>query len=283
VQHHFDIEIAKKYGVNVAIFLNNVVFWVQKNIANNKHFYDGRYWTYNSVDAYTMLFPYWTKSQIETVIKNCISSDLILKGNYNSVKYDRTSWYALTDNAHKLLNIPISEKSEMESREIGNEFLKNRKPIPDVKTNNKKHIYNSDEIILPDWLPRELWDEFKQHRKEIKKQMTNLSEKKAIQKLIVLHEQCKDINEIINQSIMNGWTGLFEVNKKTTNYINKNIKQTDNNNLRCTVKEYGAGHPTFEANKEWELKHGKQTHGSDLTANKLRSNGVRKAQDCLSF
>lgn len=137
MQHHFDIEIAQQYGVNVAIFLNNMAFWIQKNVANNRHFHDGRCWTYNSVEAYSHLFPYWTQRQIGTVINHCISHGLILKGNFNNVQYDRTSWYALTDKAHKLLNIPILPKCKMDLTEPSNGFHQNVEPIPDINTNIK--------------------------------------------------------------------------------------------------------------------------------------------------
>ncbi|HWY33434.1 MAG TPA: hypothetical protein VNX68_02235 [Nitrosopumilaceae archaeon] len=44
--------------------------------------------------------------------------------------------------------------------------------------------------------------------------------------------------------------------------------------LRSTVKEYGPGHPTWEANRAWELKYGKgrigESHGSEGTGNNAR-------------
>ena len=42
--HVFDVEVAEKYGVNSAILLNALVFWVKKNKANKKHFHDGLTW-----------------------------------------------------------------------------------------------------------------------------------------------------------------------------------------------------------------------------------------------
>ena len=72
MEHNFNVEIAKLYGVNVAIFLNNLLFWVHKNRANKQNFRDGNYWTYNTVEAYTEIFPYWSYDQIRTIIKKCI-------------------------------------------------------------------------------------------------------------------------------------------------------------------------------------------------------------------
>lgn len=144
MHHSFDINIANKYGVNVAIFLNNMAFWIQKNIANNKHFHDGNYWTYNTVEAYTQLFPYWTTRQVRNVIDKCIKLGLILESNYNITTYDRTKWYALTEHAAQLLNITICQKGQMDSSKVTNGFDRNDKPIPDIKPvfkpdNNNAH------------------------------------------------------------------------------------------------------------------------------------------------
>jgi len=103
MHHLFDVSIAESYGVNVAIFLNNIAHWIKKNIANNKHFYNERYWTYNTLEAWTVIFPYWTQKQVKTIIRNSIKSGLLLKANHNKRKGDRTSWFSLTDQALKLL------------------------------------------------------------------------------------------------------------------------------------------------------------------------------------
>ena len=48
MKHIFDVDIAKEYGVNEAVILESMNYWIQKNKANGKHFYEGEYWTYNS-------------------------------------------------------------------------------------------------------------------------------------------------------------------------------------------------------------------------------------------
>src|SRR5690606_9437487 len=133
-------------NVNVAIFLNNLAFWIHKNQANKKHFHDGRYWTYNTQEAFTELFPYWTRQNLRTVIKYCIDNNLIIKGNYNETTYDRTQWYSLTDlglslfdcfnNTQKTPNnepIPIGWNQPMERLEPTNELVRTNQPIPDSK------------------------------------------------------------------------------------------------------------------------------------------------------
>ena len=41
MQHSFEVEDAVKYGVEKAIILNNLRFWLEKNRANRKNISDG--------------------------------------------------------------------------------------------------------------------------------------------------------------------------------------------------------------------------------------------------
>lgn len=93
--HSFDIEEAQKYGVNSAVILHNLRFWIAKNKANDKHFYDGQYWTYNSVKAFAELFPYLSEKQIRSSLDKLEELQVIKSGEYNSAAHDRTKWYCL--------------------------------------------------------------------------------------------------------------------------------------------------------------------------------------------
>lgn len=103
MEHSFNVDIAVRYGIRTAIILNNLNFWIKKNESNEKHFHEGRYWTYNSIRAFTRLFPYWTERQIQEELRKMEEQGLILKGNFNENAYDRTCWYALTDFANTIL------------------------------------------------------------------------------------------------------------------------------------------------------------------------------------
>lgn len=151
-EHHFDIDIAEKYGVNAAIILNNMYFWIKKNEANNVNFYDGCYWTYNSVKAFCDLFPYLSKSQITTALKRLEAAGVIKTGNYNKSAYDRTTWYAFTEMGNELLGIAdgknkksISDFYEMDSENNENGKSENSKPIPYENPNVKPLV---EEVVL---------------------------------------------------------------------------------------------------------------------------------------
>jgi len=154
--HSFNTEIAKKYGVDEAIFLNNIHFWTIQNIANRHNYKEGHYWTYNSQRAFSELFPYWNRQSIRRIINNCISKGLLIEGLFNKKSYDHTKWYALTsicldlfgttlpsDNTENLciphecslvgFNQSISENTENHWLDPTNHVVETNQPIPDSK------------------------------------------------------------------------------------------------------------------------------------------------------
>ena len=118
-RHSFDPEVAQAVGVNAAVIYQNIVWWAEKNAANERHIHDGRVWTYNSVGAFETLFPYLSTSQIRTALEKLVEAGLLVTGNFNKSPYDRTKWY--------------SPKEDFHLSKIANEFARNDKPIPDSK------------------------------------------------------------------------------------------------------------------------------------------------------
>lgn len=146
--YSFDTDIAAEYGVNEAIMIQNFIFWISKNAANDKHFHDGRYWTYNSVEAFAKLFPFWNAAQVRNVLKNLINKGVLIKGNYNSSQRDRTSWYAFTDAICEKLNlhlIKITNGTE-KTRKCNNSIIEE----DNIADNNKADIDINNNISTID-------------------------------------------------------------------------------------------------------------------------------------
>lgn len=141
MQHSFHIEIAKEYGILEAIIINNLFFWIEKNKANNVNYYDGMYWTYNSIKALNELFPYASERKISYALKHLEEEGIIKTGNYNKLAYDRTLWYAFTEKG-----ISILQKCCYHFTKSTNGIYKSDEPIPDIntdiKTDNNNNIYD---------------------------------------------------------------------------------------------------------------------------------------------
>lgn len=90
-----DTEVAKVVGTDSAIIYQNLVFWIAKNEANERHYHRDRYWTYNSHKAFVRLFDWLSEDQIKRCLKKLERMGYIMKDNFSENKYDRTTWYAL--------------------------------------------------------------------------------------------------------------------------------------------------------------------------------------------
>lgn len=117
MNHSFDVDIAVKYGVNAAILLNNIYWWIRKNKANNRHYHDGCYWTYNSRTAFTELFPYLSERQIKTAMDKLIADGVVKTGDYNTDKRKRPTWYALTKKGWAMLQNSSLDDTKMSDRD----------------------------------------------------------------------------------------------------------------------------------------------------------------------
>lgn len=133
--HQFKVALAKEYGIEEAIFINNFHYWITENKANDRNFFDGRFWTFNSQRAYKDLFPYLNEGKIKRIINSLVEKGILMKGNYNANQYDRTNWYAFTDEG-----LALVQNYYIDWSKTTNGRVENSRPIPNNKPNNKTHI-----------------------------------------------------------------------------------------------------------------------------------------------
>jgi len=69
------------------------------------------------------------------------------------------------------------------------------------------------QIDLPDWLDPDVWFDYVDHRRTIKKPMSKRAKELAIMKLDNLR-QSEDPRFIVDRSIDSGWAGLFPQKEK---------------------------------------------------------------------
>lgn len=101
--HSFDTEIAEEVGVNAAVVFQHIQFWIIKNAANGereKHFHEGKWWTYQSARGLALLFPYMSEEQVRRAVEKLVDVGLIGTGNFNPSAYDRTKWFCLLRQIH---------------------------------------------------------------------------------------------------------------------------------------------------------------------------------------
>jgi len=106
-----DPDLAVKVGLNDAIVLQQIHYWIMINKKAGKNFKDGYYWTYNSLPAWQEQFPFWSKNTIQRTLTKLKNNNLIVVTNkYNKLKQDRTNWYRI--NYEELNRLKEENKKE---------------------------------------------------------------------------------------------------------------------------------------------------------------------------
>ena len=168
--HSFDPDIAKEYGVNEAVILQRIAFWVDTNEKNERNFYDGRYWTYNSAKAFKEQFPYMSVRTIQRVLKNLIDEGLILSGKFNNDSRNRTNYYTLTDYGASLTTnwrVALRQKGNTDYDKVTESLFNNN---TDSITNINNTVINNIPIIpLADnrkEMFRQFWEAYPKHKRK---------------------------------------------------------------------------------------------------------------------
>jgi hypothetical protein len=248
MDYSFNIEYAEKYGVNNAITIQNLLYWIFKNKANNKHYYDNNFWTYNSVRAFKELFPFWTARQIEYILNDLVKKEIIIKGNYNKNKYDHTLWYAFKDPAN--FGIMINDNKEADLTKNVNLNTQNVPTIPDNKPDNKPDIKADNKPDIDNNI-LELYNLYP--NKDI---LNNRNTNKNTKLYIILNKLLKKYSFIELRNII----ALYIINCYITKTYIKNYKTFLNDIPNYETKELEKinniinnwGFPIFVNNKDYE-------------------------------
>ena len=211
MEHHFNVELAKEYGILEAVLLNNLQFWIEKNRANGTNFYDGHYWTYNSAKAFSELFPYASQKQIRKALQNLIGEGIIQTGNYNKNPYDRTLWYSFTEKGKRIFQ---KVNIDLPKRENGNAL--EGQPIPNNKTNNKTN----------------------NKLKESKKEESNNTQNQQVEISEELKEMQKEIEQLKAENEKLKTKKERKPKKQTKSYDEQIVEYTQNEDLQNALKAF---------------------------------------------
>lgn len=189
---------------------------------------------------------------IEGLVKINKESELAIKNALKELKDNRYLWiekiYPDKTESHKIEYIyhiyekPYTDIQEVENQEVENQPLENQafenqgvENQGQINTNilntnqlkkeksNKDNKYNALDSI-PDEKLRMALEDFIKHRKDIKRPLTQKALELNIKKLDKLATDNDEKIDIINQSIENGWVGLFPLKKDKKEQIDDRYK-----------------------------------------------------------
>lgn len=144
----FSVVIAEILGINEAIFLNQLHYWLQRS--NNQR--DGYTWVYRTVEQWELEFPFWSISTIKRIKKSLEESGIIIVSNFNKMKMDRTLWYRIDyEKIDKRLHEALVQNDTMDNVNLTQSLVQNEpmslvqnEPMDNAKMNLPITIYYTD-------------------------------------------------------------------------------------------------------------------------------------------
>lgn len=132
-------------GLNEAIVLNQVAYWLRKNEELGKNFIDGRYWVFNTYKNWQENnFPFMSTATVKRTFTKLEKSGILISANYNKMAIDRTKWYTISyeklQETLEIWRLGQSEPSKRSDRAIAK--------CQSEPSNNHRIPYNTTESNL---------------------------------------------------------------------------------------------------------------------------------------
>ncbi|MBQ5262891.1 replication protein [Klebsiella pneumoniae] len=182
-------------------------------------------WVSNEqISVLTGILPHKCSAAKSALVKRGI---LTQTGRVIGINKAVSEWSSLpvkgTEKRPYLKKVKLPESGKKSLPESGNAYYPNQVNTKDKHTkDNKDNINNppkspravsfdASAVQLPDWLSAEIWSSWVAYRRDLKKPIKS---QQTVTQAINLLDRCRlngySPDEIINQSIANGWQGLFE-------------------------------------------------------------------------
>lgn len=182
-------------------------------------------WVSNEqISMLTGILPHKCSAAKSALVKRGI---LTQTGRVIGINKAVSEWSSLpvkgTEKKPYLKKVTLPESGKKSLPESGNAYYPNQVNTKDKHTkDNKDNINNppkspravsfdASAVQLPDWLSAEIWSSWVAYRRDLKKPIKS---QQTVTQAINLLDRCRlngySPEEIINQSIANGWQGLFE-------------------------------------------------------------------------
>lgn len=129
---------AKVIGLNEAIVIQQIHYWLEINRKAKINYFDDRTWSYNSINKWQReSFDFWSVDTVKRTFTKLVKSKILITGNYNEHKYDKTIWYSIDyEKLDNLLN-EYEEKHDKNDKNVENSTLVQNAPMSDCNISAK--------------------------------------------------------------------------------------------------------------------------------------------------
>ena len=225
-----------------AVILQQIHYWLEKRL-NIK---DGYSWVYNSMVEWNKQFPWLSLKTLKRKFKSLEDKGLLITGNYNKAKFDRTKWYRIDYDAFSNLG-----------NALGQNDLTNVSNCPNAKgqndtTNTIEYTENNNidtTTTTTDTTEIKIIYEF------WKSNIGSLSPY-LYREIRTIYNDWKEVSKQPKEMILESIKMAIEKDIKNINYIKTILKRWYDNRI-YSLKDLEKDQEQFEKNKE--SKYNKQT------------------------
>lgn len=225
-----------------AVILQQIHYWLEKRL-NIK---DGYSWVYNSMVEWNKQFPWLSLKTLKRKFKSLEDKGLLITGNYNKAKFDRTKWYRINYDAFSNLG-----------NALGQNDLTNVSNCPNAKgqndtTNTIEYTENNNidnTTTTTDTTEIKIIYEFWESN------IGSLSPY-LYREIRTIYNDWKEVSKQPKEMILESIKIAIEKDIKNINYIKTILKRWYDNRI-YSLKDLEKDQEQFEKNKE--SKYNKQT------------------------
>jgi len=115
-----NVKLANTIGINAALVLQQIHYWIEVNKKAGRHFICGKYWCYNSIRKWQQEnFPFWCIDTVKQVFKKLEKLGLLISAQFNKARYDHTKWYTI--DYEKLYSFLMGKDKKSNDEKIPNQ------------------------------------------------------------------------------------------------------------------------------------------------------------------
>lgn len=135
-----DVKLAQVIGLNQAIVLQQLNYWLHSRSAKKVN---GQVWVYNRIKDWNEQFPFWSKNTVQRTLDSLEKDHLVITGNFNKYKFDRTKWYSINqvELVNRMTQFGVKGEPNLGSSQLPN--LGN--PIPDTNQDTNSDTNNNSQ------------------------------------------------------------------------------------------------------------------------------------------
>lgn len=149
--HNFNTTLATKYGIDEAIIIEQIYWWVHKNECEEIEdmIHEGRVWCRSTAKGFAKYIPYMKPDKIWRILRK-LEGTVLMVGNFNKKALNQTLWYTFTDEFKKELkaldcDFEKNKNAILKNEKSNNSIINN--PINDnnIQEYNKKRLSNDNQ------------------------------------------------------------------------------------------------------------------------------------------